>query len=100
MKIYFLLFDYFLYINLKRCNIWITIFVLEYNLLYYSINKLPLLLRLSIISNWKKITQIIIAPSVDKGWIVIWIYIGNGQCLPVLRMIYNEDCIRQGADPV
>ncbi len=22
-------------------------------------------------------TQITIAPSVDKGWIVIWIYIGN-----------------------
>ncbi len=40
-------------------------------------------------------TQITIAPSVDKGWIVIWIYIGNmvDPCQYYLKND-NKDCTR------
>ncbi len=39
-------------------------------------------------------TQMTIDPLVDKGWVVIWIYIGNRQCFPVLRMIMKIVSVR------
>ncbi len=71
-----------------------------YILLVWQMSDGTTVAQIDCLWHFEAITQITIAPSVDKGWIVIWIYIGNGQCLPDLRMIMKIVSVRGRAPPI